>query len=357
MTTTGNYELLLSIAGEGIMLVHGPEAFDHGDAATLIDALHPARVIVAGVMGRTAAEERGIPFECPGEPPSRILGNLGQENRVFLLNHGKTPESGRIFGEIVAGRIEPTRGLVQVEASSRIVFAWNGCDRQFAEALASILGYGFETVRTHVSIATKRRMIRGCIPGEAVFINGVVIGYAIGDRVVLEEKEGKLEVISGLDVKPHGLEKLAGKGTLDLGTAWCKSGSIRRKNAEIGEQRKNVGRILVIDHAGHELYQYSSEDLCGILAIGDDTTAVCGHICAHLGIPVFGIVDGDSDGIVEPAYAKGSVIVEVIDGRDDDVGVWLALQISNEQYAWDEWVAWALNRLDGKVRVIIEANR
>lgn len=356
MTSSSNHEPLC-VAGDGILLVHGPEAFDHGDAATLIRLLHPARVIVAGVMGRTAAEEQGIDFECPGQSPSRILTELEDEKKVYLLNHGKTPESGRIFGEIVAGRIEHFHGFVQIEASSRTVFGWNGCDRQFAEALATILGYRLEIAQTQEEPASGRRMIRGCIPGEAVFVNGIVIGYATADIVMLEEKDGGIQIISGLHEKPHGLEKLARRGHVDLQTAWCKSGPIRNKNAEFAGQRKEFGRILVIDHAGHELYRYSSDDLCGILTIGDDTTAVCGHICAHIGIPIFGIIDGDGDGIVEPAYAKGSVIVEVIEGKDDDLGIWLALQVDNGRYCWDEWVAWALHRLEGKVRVIIDLNR
>ena len=50
------------------------------------------------------------------------------------------------------------------------------------------------------------------------------------------------------------------------------------------------GRILVIDHCGHDLYRSITPGTCGVLAIGDDTTAVCGHICSHLGIPVFGVI-------------------------------------------------------------------
>ena len=50
------------------------------------------------------------------------------------------------------------------------------------------------------------------------------------------------------------------------------------------------GRVLVIDHCGHEIYARMPDDCCGVLAIGDDTTAVCGHICAHRGIPCLGLL-------------------------------------------------------------------
>ena len=85
--------------------------------------------------------------------------------------------------------------------------------------------------------------------------------------------------------------------------------------------------MLVIDHCGHEIYARMPDDCCGVLAIGDDTTSVCGHILAHRGIPVPGIVDGDRDVIVPPAFAAGSVIAEVLGERDDDVGREIAKKV------------------------------
>ena len=67
--------------------------------AYLIDRLCPDRVIVAGVMARTAAEESWIDCEFISVPPSWVLKDI--DGRCILANHGKTPESGRIFGEIV----------------------------------------------------------------------------------------------------------------------------------------------------------------------------------------------------------------------------------------------------------------
>ncbi|MFA5415091.1 MAG: DUF2117 domain-containing protein [Methanoregula sp.] len=71
-----------------------------------------------------------------------------------------------------------------------------------------------------------------------------------------------------------------------------------------------TGRVLVLDHCGYEFYTRLPDDCCGVLAIGDDTTAVCGHISLHRGIPVLGIVDGDQDLIVPHGFARGSVVVE-----------------------------------------------
>ena len=88
---------------DAVMVVHGPEAFDAGDVARLQALLCPGETVVAGVMARTAAEESGLHVTFDGRPPSRVI--RGIPGKVFLLNRGKTPESGRIFGEIVASRL------------------------------------------------------------------------------------------------------------------------------------------------------------------------------------------------------------------------------------------------------------
>lgn len=69
------------------MVVHGPEVFDAGDAGWLIDLLSPHEVLVAGVMGRTAARESGLPVVCTDERPSVLLNTL--PGRAFLVNRGR----------------------------------------------------------------------------------------------------------------------------------------------------------------------------------------------------------------------------------------------------------------------------
>ena len=76
-------------------------------------------------MARTAAEESGLPLEFAGQPPSYVLRDLGVP--AFLANCGKTRESGRIFGRIIAGRLLPA-GLVHLECSDRTIYAWNDAD-------------------------------------------------------------------------------------------------------------------------------------------------------------------------------------------------------------------------------------
>jgi len=334
-----------------VMVVHGPELFDQGDVAWLMEVLSPIRVIVAGVMARTAAEESGLRVDFNAQPPSRVIRAL--DVPVFLANRGKTPETGELFGNIVASRLGDT-GLVHIEFSNSTVYRWNGGDQELAGLLSDLTGFRKTSLKSTVPRQRNVREIRGCIPGEAVYVNGIVIGRATEDVVVLRSRGGLVEPSSGLDPKPHGFEKLALNQSLDISTAWCKSGPIRSAAPHKNEKALSIGRVLVIDHCGHEIYSRMPEDCCGVLAIGDDTTAVCGHICTHRGLPVLGIVDGDQDTIVPSAFAPGSVVVEVLRERDDDVGREIAQKVPDVQVVWDDWVQEILAYLDERVRVVAD---
>jgi len=340
-----------TLPDSAVMVVHGPELFDQGDAAWLMEVLSPKRVIVAGVMARTAAEESGLRVEFNAQPPSRVIRALDEP--VFLANRGKTPQTGELFGNIVASRLGDT-GLVHIECSSRTVYCWNGVDEELAGILSRLTGFGKKSFISTVRRQRNVREIRGCIPGEAVYVNGMVIGRATGPIVVLRSRGGRVEPCSGLEPKPHGLEKLSLNQSIDISTAWCKSGPIRSAAPHTNGKAPGSGRVLVIDHCGHEIYARMPDDCCGVLAIGDDTTAVSGHICAHRGIPVLGIVDGDRDTIVPSAFAPGSVVVEALGERDDDVGIEIAGKVPDVQIVWDAWVQEILAYLNKRVRVVID---
>jgi hypothetical protein len=207
------------LPGSVVMVVHGPELFDQGDVAWLRGVLCPKRIVVAGVMARTAAEESGLPVEFHAQPPSRVI--IAQDDPVFLANRGKTAETGEIFGNIVASRLGD-RGLVQLECSGRIVYCWNRGDDELAGLLARLTGFKKKSVKSSVNPQENVREIRGCIPGEAVYVNGIVIGRATTDVVTIRCNGGIIEPGSGLESKPHGLEKLSLGRNIDISTAWCK---------------------------------------------------------------------------------------------------------------------------------------
>lgn len=333
------------------MVVHGPEVFDRGDIAWLLDRISPRRVIVAGVMARTAAEESGLEVEYDSRPPSRVIAGI--EGPVFLANRGKTPHSGMVFGDIVSSRLTG-RGLVHVECSSGTVYTWNGGDALLAMGLAGLTGYDSKDVTSTKRPDGEVRQIRGCIMGEPVFVNGIVIGKATAEIVEIRYDGDGIQPVSGLEVKPHGLEKLRRAGAIDLSTAWCKSGAVRSAGAKAGVRARERGRVVVIDHCGHEMYGRIGDDCCGILAIGDDTTAVSGHICLHRGIPVLGITDQDCDTILPSAFAPGSVILDTRPERDDDVGTEVAAIVPEGEVCWEDWVGDVMVRLSGRITVIID---
>ena len=336
-----------------ILVLHGPEIFDSGEAGWLIDRIQPSRSIVAGVMARTAAEESHLPVEFQSEPPSFVIRSLIRP--PILANRGKSPESGRIFGDIVASRLQDTgRGLVQIECSNRTIIIWDDGNRALASTLSRLTGFILMEAASTRDVQTDERRIRGCIPGEAVYVNGIIIGRAMADTVVLRSSEEGIQPVSGLAPKVHGIEKLKTQGPIDLSAAWCKSGSIRSAPPCRSTRTDHVGRVVVIDHCGHEIYQRIGHGCCGVLAIGDDTTAVCGHICAHRGIPVLGIVDGDCDGIVLETFADGSVVVQADMERDDDLGTEVAPMAGGRPVVWDDWVSSVLQMLGDRVKVVVD---
>ncbi|WP_243670967.1 DUF2117 domain-containing protein, partial [Methanoculleus chikugoensis] len=131
---------------------------------------------------------------------------------------GKDPRSpGRIFGEIVAGRLE---GLVHIETSSGTVYCWNrGGDSVLAEEIARLTGYAL--VRAE-SDETRRdggvREIRGCLPGgEAVFVNGIVIGTATAETVVLASENGALRALRARSETARVRETPPGRSSTETG--------------------------------------------------------------------------------------------------------------------------------------------
>ncbi len=91
-----------------------------------------------------------------------------------------------------------------------------------------------------------------------------------------------------------------------------------------------------------------------MLAIGDDTTAVCGHICMHRGIPVLGITDRDADTIIPAAFAPGSLVLDTRPFRDDDVGREIAGTVPGGEVIWEDWVQEVLDRFTGRVAVVLD---
>jgi hypothetical protein len=338
----------MSAGGSGCSLVlHGPEVIDSGDAARLVGALRPARVVVAGVMARCAAEEHGLLSCWTAEKPSAALR---ADPSAVLANRGRSPDSGRIFGEGVAARL--CRPLVQLECSDGAVVGWNGAD---GEPFARRLGWPLEGRTASLPApAGNRRLIRGCRPGDAVLVDGLVVGRATAGEVVLASDGEGIVAERGCLLKEHGVEKLRRRGPIALPGAWCTAGSLRGVRPCVSPQRRRTaGRVLVLDHDAVALYDGLADDTCGLLAIGDDTTGAALHLGAHLGLPVLGITDGDGDGLVPGCRgAPGSLVLRAIEGRDDELGREIADGCDGRTVEWEAFVSDARRALGRRVRVV-----
>ncbi len=333
-----------------IFAFHGPEVFDLGHAETLLLTFKPEVAYVAGIMARTAAEESKLPliFDC--RRPSQILSECPPD-RSMLVCVSKNEASSHRFGSIINERLKTNSGLIQVECETRIITLWNKDPDEYIKEFAKIGKFEIRTVIPPQPCHGNTRIIGGCLPGEPVFINGIIIGYATSEEVKIRKNNNTIESISGITLKPHGIEKVLRGGMPDLCTAWCKTGMVRRAAPSIEDRTTRSGRILVIDHCAINLYDRITPDICGILAIGDDTTAICAHIGAHRGIPVLGITDDDRDGIVMDGAAEGTVILRAVNERDDELGLEIAKMIPDEVIVFDDFVKEVVKAMKGRVIV------
>ncbi|MEN6341733.1 MAG: DUF2117 domain-containing protein, partial [Methanospirillum sp.] len=183
--------------------------------------------------------------------------------------------------------------------------------------------------------------------------DGLVIGRATADEVVLVSDGEGLAAERGCALKAHGIEKLRRRGPIRLPGAWCTAGPLRTARPRTSPRREARGRVLVLDHDAVVLYRELADDHCGLLAIGDDTTAAALHIGVHLGLPVLGIIDGDGDSIVPPCGgAAGSLVLLATADRDDDLGREIADGCDDRPTDWEAFVARTLRILRGRVRVV-----
>jgi hypothetical protein len=107
------------------LVIHGPEVIDSGEAKRVFDKLSSMGTVEArlgGTMGKMAVLDAGLEnIIYTGlhlKPSACIESFFEASDLICLLNRGKTVETGRIFGEMVAARLrEPeTKPLIQIES-------------------------------------------------------------------------------------------------------------------------------------------------------------------------------------------------------------------------------------------------
>jgi hypothetical protein len=95
------------------VVLHGPEVIDSGEAKRTLKKLSCLGTVEAklgGTMGRTAVLDAGLENDIDItehlKPSVCIQAFFETSDIVFLLNRGKTVETGRIFGEMVTSLLK-----------------------------------------------------------------------------------------------------------------------------------------------------------------------------------------------------------------------------------------------------------
>lgn len=312
------------------LLFHGPEVFDSGWAARVIQTFDPLGercCILAGTMGRTAVFDSGLSgIEFKDEMPGACLRELAaRAETVVMVNYGKSEESGLVFGQMVVERSGIATPMVQAECSGPFFVEWiQGSPPAVIQALTSLGLVPRQGIQRRPSLWKEKektiRRITTADAGDFVLVNGIMVGRAKGGDVILTCENGRICDVLGAEVKAHGIEKLDRLGRVDLETAKLATTPTIRRTSCIPRTMETSGENMVfLDHAGMHVYGMI-DNTRGVVTVGDDTTAVAADILSRFRIPVIGIVDGDEDVVLKNGcVAPGSVRLTV--KSDDEFGL------------------------------------
>ncbi|GFO98218.1 hypothetical protein ig2599ANME_2441 [groundwater metagenome] len=326
------------------IILHGPEIVDEGSADRIIRILmkeHDVTAKLGGTMGRTAVLDAGLEELIDitqGMTPSQTINTMKDSiHLAVLLNHGKTLETGRHFGRIVASKLVSSIPFVHIErpdSDGRIIYYDSGSKR-CAKIVRELLQRHEPRYRLPIEPGSPQpldvrsegdsfvRRISGAVPGENIRLDGIVIGHAASAEPEIVCRDGRVVELRGGIIKPHGIEKLVNR-RIDLAAARVKTGNIRRsKHRTKVQPAKSLAdgkKIVVIDHCAESTFELVGDADIAI-TVGDDTTTIAADILTRFGIPIIGITDGDMDGILsDAAIPAGSIIIRVKEGFDDIIG-------------------------------------
>ena len=381
------------------VVVHGPGIVDSGWAEKIIDLLSNFGNVhcrLGGTMGRTAVIDAGLEDKIdislkllPSQ--SLELFNRDHTDVIFLLNYGKSPETGRVFGYKVFNHYfkqisnedflatnhkplyESSIPVIQIERPGEedgAIISWNVVlnqqlaksrkskrarlglgDKNMLESLSFNFEELFDGIRAALDLieVTPEEVVNeyfsNVSPDENIFINGIVVGYSNADSIILIARDGLIVDIINGTIKYHGLEKL---GPVDLERVIVKTGLLRKSDdvdprilshdeIHLNDTERNLysGEIsedeysFKVAYVDHAAYDiYKFKDFDLVVTIGDDTSLVASDILYRFNIPIIGITDGDLDKVVENGFVnEKSTFIEVASGFDDIVGQYIHEEI------------------------------
>lgn len=307
------------------LVVHGPEAVDTQLVARTIRCLAghgSVKAVMSGYTGVAAVIDAGLEDVIDISRryvPSKTLLALQRDCDVLLLvNSAKTADSALKFGSIVFSKVrgKMVKPLLQVDEG--MVVDWTGGEHGLVALLCGELGLVEAFAPPEVKEPRgKWRSVGGVLPGENVWVNGVVVGRATSSEVRISSDEDGRLVAEGIDLKPTGVERL---GRFNAKTAHVRSGIIRRTRARPRSLRAEGKGVRLIDHSAEDAV-YDCRGCSLVVTVGDDTSRIAGNLLSRFGVPIVAITDGDEDGICgEAELAPGSVMIRLRPGTDDIVG-------------------------------------
>ncbi|HUL38936.1 MAG TPA: DUF2117 domain-containing protein [Methanomassiliicoccales archaeon] len=309
------------------VVLHGPEVVDTGLAMRVIGPLSKEGRVEAVMSGHTGvaavidAGLEGLVDIKRTRKPSQELARLSGSNDVLILvNYAKNRESALRFGSIVYSRCKKSVDKPLIQVDDGIIIEWNGKDMAITRRLASDLDLeilaGNEPSDEDEADEGQRRIL-GVIPGEHIWIDGVVVGRITSTEVKLRKGESGMLEAEGVELKQTGVDRL---GDFDLVKAHVRSGSTRRTAAKARSIDTKKSGAFFIDHSA-ETAVHKCQNAALVVTVGDDTSKIAGSLLFRFNVPIVAITDGDEDGISsEDLKAKGSVVVRVRPGTDDIVG-------------------------------------
>ena len=302
------------------ILFHGIDIFYDERSKDILEKLkgrYSVKPYIVGTMGITSLFDSGVEgVELIFKRPSVAISELKNFDSVLIILNARSIETARTFLGAIGERTDFKREILGIDIKTQTLFEVKSGNSEIKDYLIS-LGFREELIGKGIDVIVEDdflvRKIRGCVPGELLLFNGLVVGKIYDKDVRIYAKDKKIEKIKGAKIKNHGLEKIKEVDIFSLKVD-STAGFETREPCII---RKLEGEnILFINHDAYSIYKNLS-NLAGAVTVGDDTTRISGYILQRFGVPLIGIVDGDKDGVIKgERFCKGSVLFEV---EGDDI--------------------------------------
>ena len=198
------------------IILHGPEVVDVGLAKKIIELLEEigqVTAVMSGYTGVAAVIDAGLEGKIDisrMRKPSVELVDLSQTaDFLLLVNSAKTRDSAKRFGSIIFSRCGSKLNKPLIQVDDGILIDWKGDGGEIVRLLESKLELVNIPPSTSSPLKETKdgwRSLGGVIPGENVWINGVVIGKATSESIWISKDRQNRIIAYGIDLKETGVK-------------------------------------------------------------------------------------------------------------------------------------------------------